>query len=125
MNIIANENVFEPIIESLRSEGHNVISVRESSLSGVADDRIYEKAVKDNLIILTMDKDFSRIMRFPPERCGGIIVVKLYRMTVEKTTELFRRYFKSLDEEQIKRKLVIMTKDGVSFRSSREANREG
>jgi hypothetical protein len=62
-----------------------VISVRESSLSGAPDDEIYEKVVKDKLIMLMMDKDFSRIVRFPPQRCGGIIVVKLYRMTVDKT----------------------------------------
>lgn len=124
MNIIANENVFEPIIEFLRSEGHNLISVRETSLSGATDDEIYEKAIKDKLIVLTMDKDFSRIVRFPPERCGGIIVVKLYRMTVDETTEIFKQHFKFLDEGKITRRLVIITREGVRFRTSREANQE-
>jgi len=115
MNILANENVFEPIIEFLRAEGHNVISIRETSAS---DDEIYEKDIKDKLIILTMDRDFSRILRFPPEQCGGIIVVKLYRMTVDETTKLFKQYFKSLDEEKIKQRLVIMTREGVKIRNS-------
>ncbi len=119
MNIIANENVFEPIIEFLRSEGHNVISVRHSSLSGASDDEIYEKAVKEELIILTMDKDFSRIIRFPPQRCGGIIVVKLYKMTVDKTTELFKKNFNTMDKKKIEGQLVIITKDGVRIRGIR------
>lgn len=120
MNIIANENVFEPIIEFLKSKGHSIISVRDSPLSGASDDEIYELAIKDKLIILTMDKDFSRMVRFPPERCGGIIVVKLYRMTVDKTTEVFKQYFKSLDEEKITGQLVIITREGVRLRTPKE-----
>ncbi len=101
MNIIANENVYEPIIEFLRSDGYNVFSIRDSSLSGASDDVIYEKAVKEHLVILTMDKDFSRITRFPPKRCGGIIVVKIYKMTVDKTTELFKNFFNAMDKEKM------------------------
>jgi predicted nuclease of predicted toxin-antitoxin system len=118
MNILANENVYEPIIEFLRAEGHTVTSVREGDLSGVADDEIYAAAIKDRLIIVTMDKDFSRIIRFPPERCGGIIVVKPYRMSVEKTTQLFKQYFGSLDQDKIAGRLVIITRDGIRFRAS-------
>jgi len=120
LKIIANENVYEPIIEFLKSEGHNVINIRRTSLSGATDDEIYEKAIKDKLIILTMDKDFSRIVRFPPERCGGIIVVKLYGMIVAKTTEIFKQHFKSLDEKKITGRLAIMTREGVRLRTSRE-----
>jgi predicted nuclease of predicted toxin-antitoxin system len=120
MNILANENLYEPMIEFLRSEGHNVISVRDCGLSGALDDVIYEKAVREQLLIVTMDKDFSRLMRFPPERCAGIIVAKLYRMPVDETTQVFMRYFKSLDENRIKGRLVIMTRDGVRLKASRE-----
>lgn len=92
MNIIADENVFEPIIEFLRSQKNKVINVKNSPLSGASDDEIYKKAKKNKLIILTMDKDFSRMVRFPPDRCGGIIVVKLYKLPVEKATEILYPY---------------------------------
>ncbi|MGB9721067.1 MAG: DUF5615 family PIN-like protein [bacterium] len=122
MNIIANENVFEPIIEFLKSEGHNVISVRDSHLSGATDEEIYARAVNDNLIILTMDKDFSRIRRFPPERCGGILVIKLYRMPVDETTELFKAYFKVLEFEKfqylIMKSFIIEKNEHKIFRGS-------
>lgn len=116
MKIIADENVFEPILDFLKNEGHEVINVRANGLSGISDDKIYNLAVTQQLVIVTMDKDFSRMIRFPPERCGGIIVVKLYRMTVEKTTELFKHYFKTLDLGKINRKLVIITPEGTKFR---------
>lgn len=118
MKIIANENVFEPIIEYLRKDGHQLISVREQ-LSGSSDDKIYQKAVKEKLVIVTMDKDFSRTLRFPPENCQGIIVIKIYRLPVDKTTELFIGYFKELDEEKITNNLVIIEPDGVRIRTSK------
>lgn len=40
MNIIADENVFEPIIEFLRSQKNKVINVKNSPLSGASDDEI-------------------------------------------------------------------------------------
>ncbi len=119
MRIIADENVFEPIIDFLKKEGHEVISVRVSGLSGASDDKIYETAVAQRLVIITMDKDFSRILRFPPEKCGGIIVAKLYRMTVDKTTLLFRQYFKTIDLVKINGKLIIITPEGVRMRVGR------
>lgn len=121
MRIIADENIFEPIIKWLRVNGHEVISIRGVGLSGVSDDEIYKKAVKQKLVILTMDKDFSRMLRFPPQRCGGIIVVKIYRLPVNETTEFFSRYFEELDEGKIAGKLVIITQDGIRVRNPRES----
>ena len=58
MKIFANENLFEPIIDYLRSLGNEVLSIRDSSLSGISDDDVYEKACKEedmkrNLVIIT------------------------------------------------------------------------
>jgi len=120
MNIIANENVYEPIIEYLRLKNNDVISVRDTPLSGSPDDEIFKFAVDNNLIVLTMDKDFTRILRFPPEKCGGIIVLKLYKMKVDETTEIFKKHFESLDKERISGNLVIISRDNIMIRASHE-----
>lgn len=66
MKMFANENLFEPVIDYLREIGNDVRSVREG-LSGIFDDEVYELACKEKRVIITMDKDFSRVFRFPPE----------------------------------------------------------
>jgi predicted nuclease of predicted toxin-antitoxin system len=71
VKFFANENLFEPIIEYLRAEGYTVLSIRNSGLSGIPDEEVYTRACKEKMVIITMDKDFTRILRFPPERCGG------------------------------------------------------
>jgi len=68
MKVFANENLFEPIIDYLRRLDHDVLSIRDAGLSGISDDEVYQRACKEKRVIITMDKDFSRIFRFPPER---------------------------------------------------------
>ena len=119
MRILANENLYEPIIAYLKSQGHEVTSCRTRELSGSPDDEVYRKAVDEGLTIVTMDKDFLRMRRFPPQACGGIVVVKIYRRTVDETASLFRRHFEALGEDRIKGKLVIITPREVRVRSPR------
>ncbi len=118
MKIFANENLFEPIIDYLRGLGHNVFSIRDAGLSGISDDEVYQRACKEKRIIITMDKDFSRMFRFPPENCGGIIVVKIYKRTVNETLSIFKKFYESIQEKDIPKNLVIITPEGVRIRRS-------
>jgi len=120
MRFLADENVYVPIIQYLRSMGHEVVDIRETSYSGASDEKIFKIAIEEKRTILTMDKDFVRMLRFPPDRCLGIIVVKIYKMSVDETTEVFKRYFESLDCDEIPGKLLIITKDGVRSRTPKK-----
>lgn len=118
MKMFANENLFKPIIDFLRSRGHDVLSIRESGLSGISDDEVYQRACKEKRVIITMDKDFSRIFRFPPEKCGGIIVAKIYKRTVDDTLSIFKKFYESLQEKDILENLIIITPEGVRIERS-------
>ncbi len=119
MNVLADENLSEPIIEYLRSRGHDVTSGRSPESSGSSDDTVYRKAVEEQRVIVTMDKDFLRLRRFPTEACGGIIVVKVYRRTLDETLRIFREEFERLDEDRIRGNLVIITPEGARIRRPR------
>jgi predicted nuclease of predicted toxin-antitoxin system len=119
MKILANENLFEPIIEFLKNLGHDVLSIRDAGLSGISDEEVYQLACKEKRVIMTMDKDFSRTFRFPPENCGGIIVVKIYKRTVDETLEMFTRFYRLIKEEDMIENLVIIIPDGVRIRKSK------
>ena len=120
MKMFANENLFDPVIDYLRSIGHDVLSLREAGLSGISDDEVFQLACKEKYVIITMDKDFSRIFRFPPESCGGIIVVKIYRRTVDETLNIFKKLFEEIKEEDIKNNLVIIAPEGIRTRRTRK-----
>ncbi|MFN3396354.1 MAG: DUF5615 family PIN-like protein [Thermodesulfovibrionales bacterium] len=119
MRIFANENLFEPIIDYLKSIGYDVLSIRDAGLSGISDDEVYEMACKGKYTIITMDKDFSRMFRFPPEKCGGIIVVKIYKRSVNETLLIFKKFFESIQEKDILNNLVIITPEGLRIRRTK------
>ncbi len=119
MKMLADENLFEPIIDYLESIGHDVASIRDSGLSGISDDEVYKRACKDKQVIITMDKDFSKIFRFPPENCGGIVVLKIYKRTVDDTLLLFKKFYEAMQEKDILGNLVIVTAEGVRIRRSK------
>ncbi len=119
MKMFANENLFDPVINYLRSVGHNVLSLREAGLSGISDDEVFQLACKEKYVIITMDKDFSRMFRFPPESCGGIIVEKIYRRTVDETLSIFKKLFAEIKEDDIKNNLIVITPAGVRTRRTK------
>jgi predicted nuclease of predicted toxin-antitoxin system len=118
MKFFANENLFEPIIGYLRDLGSDILSTRDAGLSGISDDEVYQLACHEERVIITMDKDFSRMFRFPPEKCGGIIVVEIYKRTVDETLDIFKKFYNSLKEKDIKKNLVIITPENIRIRRS-------
>jgi predicted nuclease of predicted toxin-antitoxin system len=120
VKFFANENLFEPIIDYLKSVGNTVLSMRESGLSGITDEEVYDKACKEKMVIITMDKDFTRIFRFPPAKCGGIVVIKIYKRTVDETLRIFKRYYQKIKKEDIRGNLVIITPEGVRIKRTKK-----
>ena len=67
---LANENFPKPSVEILRKLGFDVLCIAEIS-PGISDTEVIEIANKENLIILTFDKDYGELIfrysyKFPP-----------------------------------------------------------
>jgi len=56
LNFIADENLFEPVIDYLKSLGHNIFSIRDENLSGTSDDEIYRIACEENKAIIVSSR---------------------------------------------------------------------
>jgi hypothetical protein len=60
MRLFADENFPRPIVEVLRSNGHDVIWVRTDS-PGLKDRTLLERAEADGRVIFTFGKDFWQL----------------------------------------------------------------
>ena len=56
--------------------GGDVQTVREEGLQGHTDDTIYEMCRIERRCLVTLDLDFSNVLRFPPEPTAGIAVLR-------------------------------------------------
>lgn len=61
MRFLADENVSRLVIERLRDDGHDVISVAEMK-PGAPDDDILNTADADGRILITEDRDFGEMV---------------------------------------------------------------
>jgi predicted nuclease of predicted toxin-antitoxin system len=116
MNFLADENIFVPMVEALRKLGYDVFDIKEQQLIGTDDPVIYEMAVKRNRVLLTMDKDFSNIIKYPPGNHPGIIVLKLYKLPVSTATKIFMDSFQNLNNSDIIGNTVIIDKNKTRIR---------
>ena len=58
----------------LREHGYDVKDIRDYGLRGAEDEEIYEFAQKEKAVVLTGDRDFGNILRFPPGKHFGIVI---------------------------------------------------
>lgn len=57
--------------------GHDVHTVLQEKLQGEPDEAIYLACCQENRCLVTLDLDFSDVVRFPPEKAGGIVVIRV------------------------------------------------
>jgi predicted nuclease of predicted toxin-antitoxin system len=72
-----DENIGRRGLDLIRASGHDVMTVRDQSLQGVADERLFEVCAAEGRALITIDRDFGQVLRFPPERSAGIIVLEI------------------------------------------------
>lgn len=57
--------------------GHDVETVRQEGLGGEDDERIFQAAIFEQRTLVTLDHDFGQVLRFPPEKSHGIVILEL------------------------------------------------
>jgi len=77
VKIKVDENIGQNGVEFLRQHGHDVMTVRAQGLGGAADRIVFDACVAEGRTLVTLDRDFGQIPRFPPERSAGIVVIDL------------------------------------------------
>ncbi|HET6878841.1 MAG TPA: DUF5615 family PIN-like protein [Pirellulales bacterium] len=88
MRFLADMGVSIRVVEWLRCGGHEVVHLREEGLQKLPNGDIFQKAVREQRIVLTFDLDFGEILA----GCAGQLVsVILFRLHNTRTEFVIRR----------------------------------
>ncbi|NIN66034.1 MAG: hypothetical protein GTO63_15340 [Anaerolineae bacterium] len=68
---LIDEDMPHSTVVLLRQEGHAAEDVRDAGLRGQNDHKIFHYPQAEGAILLTADKGFSNIVRFPPGTLEG------------------------------------------------------
>lgn len=114
MKILADENVELRIIERLRASGHDVVAIAETDASA-GDDHVLERALREQRILVTNDKDFAWLLFFQRRAAQGVVLIRMPHTNgdsrARRVVEVFAR-----SEEQLFGLLTVVEVDGVRTR---------
>ncbi len=76
IKLLLDENIGALVAEELRGDGYEAASIITDS-PGISDKAVLEKARKENRIIVTLDKDFGRLVFQYSQKHTGVILLRL------------------------------------------------
>ncbi len=93
MKVKLDENLGTRGAQVLREGGCNVATVVAQDLCASSDEKLIEVCRAEGRVLVSLDKGFSSILRFPPERYAGIVVLRLPEpLTPAVTDNALRRF---------------------------------
>jgi len=87
----------------LKQQGYDVRDIRDYGLRGAEDEQIYEFAQKEQALILTGDRGFGNILRFPVGKHFGIVITHFpNEMPTMEINRHLVKWFEDLSEDDFR-----------------------
>ena len=114
LSLLADENIDQRLVSSLRLAGISVYSVAESS-TGITDEEVMRLSEDLGALILTDDKDFGEIVFRKQRSCPGIVLLRLTGVDYSRKADHLIQVIKRYGSEMIG-KFVVITAERVRIR---------
>lgn len=109
---LTDENIFPSIVSFLRSRRFDVKDIREQALRGAPDEKVASLAQAEQRILLTFDKHFANILRYPPPMYYGLIRIRIHPPVLDVVLGALQSFLDGFNLENIKGKLVVLEREG-------------
>ncbi|MDD5089677.1 MAG: DUF5615 family PIN-like protein [Candidatus Wallbacteria bacterium] len=121
MKFKLDENFWTGALALFRSHGYETDTVHSENISGCTDAELFEKCVNEQRCLVTMDLDFSDIIRFPPDKSNGIVVFRLPQpFTCAGMEDLIAGFLEHVKSEPVRTKLWIVEPGRIRIHSSKD-----
>ena len=109
IRILVDEDMPRPTADLLRSLNIDAFGVREIGLKGATDQEIFKYAQKKGMIIISRDKEFSSIAKYPLGTHSGIIVARLpYTFVRSQILSIIKKFFVDVEKSKLPNNLTIL-----------------
>lgn len=117
MRFLVDADLPRSLASALRARGYDADDVRDLGLGGSVDEVILTYAVRNDYVLISGDKGFTNVLRFPLGSYPGIIVGRFRRHALApEKTRLLLRWIPTLDKNDIRGNLVIIQVKGIRIR---------
>ena len=114
MKVKLDENLGNRAVALFGEYVHEVTTVSEQDLQGANDDDLIEACRTEERVLITLDLDFSNVLRFPPAKYAGIVVLRLPHPTkLETIRERVRVFLRASERKNLSGQLWIVEQDRI------------
>ena len=109
MKFLVDEDMPRSTIGLLQSLNIEAIDARDVGLKGKEDAKIFLYAQKEELIIITRDKGFGNIVKYPlGSHCGIIVVSFPCTFVRSQILDTLRKFFMNVEMNKLPNNLTIL-----------------
>jgi predicted nuclease of predicted toxin-antitoxin system len=72
-----DENLSRRAADLILAASHDAVTVANQGLRGAADETLFEKCRRESRALVTLDRDFGQVLRYPPAASAGILVLEI------------------------------------------------
>lgn len=80
--LLLDENIGHVPADVLTARGYDVATIAQGD-AGLRDEFVLEKSLRDNRILITLDKDFGRLVYQQSKRHVGVIFLRMKKESAE------------------------------------------
>jgi predicted nuclease of predicted toxin-antitoxin system len=114
MNFKLDENFGTRTQNVFEKAGHDIATVQGEALQGVSDQHLFRVCCEEQRCLVTFDLDFADVTRFPPEKAGGIVVIRVPKNpSLGLLERLVRQFLQAAEHETLERHLWIVEVDRI------------
>ena len=114
MNILADENISQLLVEWLRQEGHQVRFIAEMA-RGSDDPTVLRIANQQGSLLVTDDKDFGEMVFHRHLQASGVLLVRLAALSPAQETEAVAQVIRTYGAKLLQA-FTVITPQGVRTR---------
>lgn len=119
--LLADECVHNDMVLALRQSDFDVRTVRQASLAGTDDEAVFAYAAANDFVLLTFDRGFGDIFRFPIAKSPGVIIVLVNQMSLPEATQVLLGFASHIAKQMeadvldmgLQGKLAIISKNKI------------
>jgi predicted nuclease of predicted toxin-antitoxin system len=109
LKLVIDEDMPRSTGRILQKRGYDVKDIRDHQLRGAEDQEIYDFAQREQAAILTADRGFGNILRFPLGKHYGITIAHFpNEMPTREINRVLVELFAGLSEDDFKGNLIII-----------------
>ena len=116
LKIKVDEDLPHVIAEMARQAGYDAATVLDQSMGGAKDPALWKSVQAEGRFLITADKGFGDIRRYPPGRHQGVLLLRPDQDGILPLINLFKRVLEHQKLKSLRGMLTVVTTRGIRIR---------